>query len=53
MALRHSLGLEAEARLIEDAASDVLDAGCRTADLGGTLGTRAMADEVIHRIEAA
>ena len=53
MLLRHSLGLEAEARLMEDAASAVLDAGCRTADLGGTLGTRAMADEVIHRIEAA
>ena len=53
MALRHSLGLEAEARLVEDAAHDVLAAGCRTADLGGTLSTRTMADEVIRRIERA
>jgi 3-isopropylmalate dehydrogenase len=53
LALRHSLGLEAEARLIEGAVSDVLSAGCRTADLGGTLSTRAMADAVIHRIETA
>ena len=53
MALRHSLSLEAEARLIEDAASAALTAGCRSADLGGSLSTRAMADEVIRRIEAA
>jgi len=53
LALRHSLGLEAEARLVEDAASDALSAGCRTADLGGSLSTTAMADEVIRRIEAA
>jgi 3-isopropylmalate dehydrogenase len=53
MALRHSLGLEADARLVEDAVSDVLGAGCRTADLGGMLSTRAMADAVIRRIESA
>jgi 3-isopropylmalate dehydrogenase len=53
MALRHSLGLEAEARLVEDAAHDALAAGCRTADLAGTLSTRTMADEVIRRIERA
>jgi 3-isopropylmalate dehydrogenase len=53
MALRHSLGLEAEARLVEDAAGAALSAGCRTADLGGSLSTKAMADEVIRRLEAA
>ncbi len=53
MALRHSLGLETDARLIEDAASEALTAGCRTTDLGGSLSTRAMADEVIRRIETA
>jgi 3-isopropylmalate dehydrogenase len=53
MALRHSLGLESEARLLEQAASDALSAGCRSADLGGALSTRAMADEVIGRIAAA
>jgi 3-isopropylmalate dehydrogenase len=34
MLLRHSLGLEAEARLVEQAVSASLDAGYRTADLG-------------------
>ena len=34
MLLRHSLGLEAEARAIEAAVSAALDAGCHTADLG-------------------
>ncbi len=53
LALRHSLGLEAEARLVEEAASEALRAGCRTADLGGSLSTTAMADEVIRRIDAA
>jgi hypothetical protein len=43
---------EPEARAVEQAASDALTAGCRTADLGGSLSTRAMADEVIRRIEA-
>ena len=33
--------------------SDALTAGCRSADLGGSLSTRAMADEVIGRIAAA
>ena len=31
--LRHSLGLDAEAKAIESAVSDVLDAGYRTADI--------------------
>ena len=52
LALRHSLGLEAEARLVEDAVNAALTAGCRTADLGGSLSTRAMADEVIRRVDA-
>ncbi len=34
MLLRHSLGLEAEARAIEAAVSAALEAGCHTADLG-------------------
>jgi 3-isopropylmalate dehydrogenase len=53
MCLRLSFRLETEARLVEDAVNVALTAGCRTADLGGTLSTRAMADEVIRRIEAA
>ena len=33
MLLRHSLGLETEAKAVETAVADVLDAGYRTADL--------------------
>jgi 3-isopropylmalate dehydrogenase len=51
--LRHSLKLEQEARAIEKAVDAVITAGCRTADLGGSLKTRQMADEVIKRIEAS
>ena len=51
MLLRHSLGLEAEAAAVEGAASSAITDGCRTADLGGALSTRAMADEILRRIE--
>jgi 3-isopropylmalate dehydrogenase len=50
MLLRHSLGLDAEARAIEDAASAAVTEGARTRDLGGTLSTRQMADEVLRRV---
>jgi 3-isopropylmalate dehydrogenase len=53
MLLRHSLGLAAEAALVERAADQAIADGARTADLGGSLSTRAMADEVVRRIEAA
>ncbi len=52
MCLRHSLGLEAEAALVEKAANDAVTDGARTADLGGSLSTSEMADEVIRRVEA-
>jgi 3-isopropylmalate dehydrogenase len=51
MLLRHSLGLAAEATLVERAVDQAVSDGCRSADLGGTLATRAMADEVIRRLE--
>jgi 3-isopropylmalate dehydrogenase len=50
MLLRHSLRLEAEARAIEDAAYRAVADGARSADLGGELSTRAMADEVLARL---
>jgi 3-isopropylmalate dehydrogenase len=50
MLLRHSLGLEAEAGWIEQAVDQVVEAGARTADLGGALGTRAMADLILGRL---
>jgi len=39
MLLRHGLGLESEAAAVESAVKDALDAGLRTADLGGGAGT--------------
>lgn len=50
MLLRHSLKLEAEAQAIEAAVDQVITDGHRTADLGGTLSTKQMADEIIARL---
>lgn len=50
MMLRHSFKLESEAAAIEKAVDETITAGARTADLGGTLTTRQMADEIIKRI---
>lgn len=46
--LRYSLNLAGEAEAIEAAVDAVITAGCRTADLGGRLTTRQMADEIIR-----
>jgi 3-isopropylmalate dehydrogenase len=56
MLLRHSLDLDAEAKLIESAVQKVLDNGLRTADLSGghrALGTKEMAEAVVAAIEGA
>jgi 3-isopropylmalate dehydrogenase len=47
MMLRHSLGQPEVADRIEHAVAATLEAGHRTADLGGTLSTRAMGDAVL------
>ncbi|GMU41624.1 MAG: 3-isopropylmalate dehydrogenase [Chloroflexota bacterium] len=56
MLLRHSCGLEEEARAVEAAVTEVIEAGDRTADLAapGTphLSTRDMADRVLARLGA-
>jgi len=52
--LRHSLGLEDEARCVEKAVADAIDGGALTADLapaGTALGTEAMTAAVIARLE--
>jgi 3-isopropylmalate dehydrogenase len=52
--LRYSLGLEAEAQLVEQAVEDVIVEGLRTPDIAGggpSIGTVAMADAVIGAIE--
>jgi 3-isopropylmalate dehydrogenase len=50
MMLRHSFKLESEASAIESAVHQTITDGARTADLGGKLTTRQMADEIIKRI---
>ncbi len=50
MMLRHSLGLAAEAKLIEDAVDRTITGGCRTRDLGGALSTTQMTDEILKRL---
>jgi 3-isopropylmalate dehydrogenase len=47
MMLRHSFKLETEAAGIENAVDAVITDGCRTADIGGKLTTRQMAEEII------
>ena len=50
MMLRHSFKLEAEATAIEKAVEQTITEGARTADIGGKLSTRQMADEIIQRL---
>ena len=47
MMLRHSFGMETEAAAIEKAVDTTITNGARTADIGGQLSTRQMADEII------
>ncbi|HET7145031.1 MAG TPA: 3-isopropylmalate dehydrogenase [Anaerolineales bacterium] len=50
MMLRYSLKLETEALAIESAVERTITEGARTADIGGKLTTRQMADEIIKNI---
>jgi 3-isopropylmalate dehydrogenase len=50
MMLRHSFKLEAEAECVEQAVEQTITDGARTADLGGKLSTRQMADEIIKHL---
>jgi 3-isopropylmalate dehydrogenase len=55
MLLRHSLGLEEEARAVESAVDSAITAGARTGDMGAggggrTLSTKEMGDAVCSRI---
>jgi len=51
MLLRHSLGLSAEADRIEAAVYGAIAAGHRTRDLGGSLGTARMTEEILARLD--
>ena len=51
--LRHSFGLEDEARAIEAAVEGAIAAGLRTADIaagGPAVGTRAMGEAILTRL---
>jgi 3-isopropylmalate dehydrogenase len=53
MLLRHSLGLEEEARTVERAVDEAITSGARTGDMGPTervLSTREMGDAVLSRL---
>jgi 3-isopropylmalate dehydrogenase len=50
MALRLSLGRTDLADRLEGAVKSALDAGARTRDLGGSMGTRAMGDAVLQAL---
>ena len=50
MMLRHSLRLPAPAARIEAAVAAAILGGARTADLGGTLSTRAMGDAILAEL---
>ena len=48
MLLRHGLRLESEAAAVESAVQSALEAGLRTADLGGEAGTAQAAQAVLE-----
>jgi len=45
--LRYSLGLDAEAALLERSVNRTIAAGILTPDLGGSAGTRAVGNSVV------
>lgn len=49
--LRYGLGYDGPAGAIETAVHRALADGCRTTDMGGALGTRAMTDAVLARLQ--
>ncbi len=51
MLLRHSLGMDREARRIEDAVARTIADGIRTADLGGGMSTAATGAAIRERME--
>ena len=50
MLFRYSLKQECEAAALECAVYRAISDGCLTADLGGSLSTRQMADEIIDHL---
>ena len=51
MMMQYSFGLFAEARLIEQAVSNVIESGVRTGDIGGKATTAEVGDAVAAELE--
>ena len=51
MLLRHSLGLEEEAKAVENAVHLAVVNGARSADLGGSLRTQEMTERVLRELK--
>jgi len=51
MLLQYSLGLKDEAKAIEEAVKNVIEAGVRTTDIGGNSSTREVGDAVATELE--
>ena len=51
MMLRHSFDMETEAEAIESAVKKTLADGIRTADLGGSVGTREAGEQVAKNLK--
>ena len=52
MMLRHSMGLEREARAVEEAVQETINEGHRTPDLGGNQTTHAITNEIIKNLSS-
>lgn len=50
MMLRYSLNLPNEAKAVEDAVRNAIDAGLRTKDMGGSAGTKEVGDAVVAEL---
>jgi 3-isopropylmalate dehydrogenase len=51
MMLSYSFKLEKEAKEIEDAVEAVLDQGCLTADIGGSMTTDEITEKILEQIK--
>ncbi len=49
--LRYSLHMDREATMIEQAVDQSITDGCRTLDMGGSLSTSAMTEEILKRMQ--
>lgn len=51
MMLLYSFGMKEESTVVEEAVRNVIEAGVKTRDIGGTAGTREVGDAVAKELE--